>query len=246
LSDPEVRALEKGPLAALVQGSGVHRQAEAEQVLQQLAELVATCLERGAEARPRAEEVQQRLGALAEQVGLKRWQVGTRPETPTYEAIYYGHLAMTLGKLGHEEARLQMALRARDLEPEDPNRWLQVGAALASLGRLEEALEVYEGAKRLVPEERRARSTLLLAKLANNRGNNLSKLKRYAEAVAALEQSVRIRPGYLPAWHILGLAYWKWAWSEKMATAKRVALMEQALAAVERALAIEPNARNSQ
>jgi serine/threonine protein kinase len=246
LSAPEVQALEDGPLYALATQAGAGGRAEAERVLGQVEALVSACLEREASARPRAEEVLGVLAGLAEQVGLDLQPAGPLEETRQNEAGYWNNLGNTLGNLGQKEEKLRLVERARELEPENPVRWLQVGVALRQQGRLEEALVAYAEAERLVPEAERETQRDYLSLLANNRGSALLKLERSAEAVAAFRQSIELAPGKAPTWYNLAVACWHWSREPGLAAAQRLALVEEALASVGQTMAIEPYDRQAQ
>lgn len=236
LLNVEVAALTAGPLRVLeVQEKASGR---AERVLRQLAMLVEACLEREASARPRAEEVQQVLGDLAEQVGWERKQVGPLEKTPQHEGVYWHNLGTTLWYLGQHEEALRLSERARELQPEDPTRWYQVGRARSSLGHWEEALAAYTEAERLVPEAEREAQRGMLARLTCNQGTALFHLDRLHGAVAAYRQSVELDSEDASAWHNLGMACWE---RSEMAGIRREShdLLLEALAALRQSVKLD-------
>ena len=68
-----------------------------------------------------------------------------------------------------------------------------------------------------------------------------------ADAEHLLRQAVAIDPSYAPAWARLGYATWfPWWWAEQHEAGAKPRLRAEALAYIERALAIEPNSAESQ
>jgi tetratricopeptide (TPR) repeat protein len=78
---------------------------------------------------------------------------------------------------------LAAAKLATQMLPGRPSPWQHYAAALASLGRFEEALAAYDQALTLDPDD---------ATVQNNRGTALASLGRFEEALAAYDQAVTL------------------------------------------------------
>lgn len=97
-------------------------------------------------------------------------------------------LARELGALGRWEEAVAVYRESARVRPDDPEAHLRLGSALLlGLNRPEEAAGSLREAIRLRPREARAHGLLGIA---------LNDLGRHAEAVAALEQALRLDPAY--------------------------------------------------
>jgi uncharacterized protein (AIM24 family) len=96
-----------------------------------------------------------------------------------------------------EPARSALA-RTRELRPKDPKALGLLGQSLYKLGRLDEAIEVYERLVDETPVEATARVNLGLAYL---------KGKRHAQAVRQLEIALDLNPDHKKAMGYLGVAW---------------------------------------
>jgi serine/threonine protein kinase len=210
LSDPAVAALAEGPLNdLLVDAAGAVR---AQEVLDGLERLVAACLAGQPERRPTATQVRGRLAALAQRAGLAPTDI---PEvvrhTPANEAAFWSNLGVTAGYLGQREEKLRLNRRAVELDPGNPTRWSNLGAAHYELGLLQDALAAYQQAERHVTPEWIEREPGLRTMLPNNLGNVLGDLRRYAEAVAAYQRVLALVPDKADTRFNLAVTYMHWA-----------------------------------
>ncbi|HXG65571.1 MAG TPA: tetratricopeptide repeat protein, partial [Blastocatellia bacterium] len=109
------------------------------------------------------------------------------------------HLWIQVLPRSREDQRivLQEALMRHRLRkyPNDFTAHLNLGAALQSQGRLEEAIQSYRQAIRIKPGDAAARNSL---------GTALQMTGSYAEAVAQYREALRLRPDYLSAHYNLG------------------------------------------
>jgi tetratricopeptide (TPR) repeat protein len=210
LSDPTVAALDEGPLNDLLaDAAGAVR---AREVLGEVERLVAACLTGQMERRPTAEQVRARLAALAQRASFDPLDIPeVTPHTPANEADFWGNLGVTAGNLGQREERLRLLRRAVELDPGDPGKWSNLGAAHQELRQPEEALAAYQEAERRVTAEWVARSPHLRTMLPNNLGNVLRDLHRYAEAVAAYQRALVLDPDMAVTRFNLALVYMEWA-----------------------------------
>ena len=95
---------------------------------------------------------------------------------PAYAALA-NHYA---GRQENQDEALQLALKARELEPANPSNWLTVGSALLTLERLDEANTVGE----------RALSASKTAEARTSAVSFLQNVKEYAHYLAARYQAV--------------------------------------------------------
>jgi len=123
----------------------------------------------------------------------------------------------------HRQGRLLEAERLYseilEVEPDQIDALNNRGAALASLGRDEEALASLRKAIEVKPDHVEAHY---------NYGSSLRNLGRYRQALASFERALALRPDYVKAHNNRG------------AVLEAMNRLEPALAAYERALAIEP------
>jgi cytochrome c-type biogenesis protein CcmH/NrfG len=93
-----------------------------------------------------------------------------------------------------EEAIVALTEAIR-IEPADPKPHANLGAALASVGRLDAAVDSLSRAFRLEPDN---------PDVLNNYGIVLKEVGRLEEAIAALSEAVRLDPEHARAWYNLG------------------------------------------
>jgi serine/threonine protein kinase len=241
LSDPQVAALDIGPLSALLVGAaGTDGAERAREVLEGLERLVAACLAERMERRPTAEQVRARLVALAQRAGLAPTPIpeGT-PHTPESEAIFWSNLGVTAGHLGQMEERLRLCRRAAEVDPEDPVNWSNLGVARGELGQAEVALAAYQQAEQRLTYAWVARYPALRTMVPNNLGNVLRDLRRYAEGVAAYQRALALTPDMANTRFNLALTYRDWAMTEANG-AQREERLRRAQGELRHAIAIQP------
>ena len=88
--------------------------------------------------------------------------------------------------VGSERDRDALRSFARRIDPSDAGAHNNLGNALASLGRTEEAVVAFKKAIELTPAR---------ADLHSNLGNSLLRLHRYDEALASCSASVEAKAG---------------------------------------------------
>lgn len=132
----------------------------------------------------------------------------------------WGNLASTLVALGRAKDALRAAARVLEL-CDDPRRKAQAhvsrGIALYDLGRYQESVEAYDGSLELH----------VLPYAWNNRGNSLSKLERYDDALASFDEACALD------WHA---AHWG-----RACVFVRRGQLEKARAAVDTAAKLDPS-----
>ena len=115
------------------------------------------------------------LGVFNRAVGFDR----TDPAAMSF------HLAYALNKQGKVEAAVAKQREGLDVKPGDPAARIFLGDLLNDLGRFDEALEEYDRARAITPDD-----TDLLQRI----GKTLFQQQRYAEAEAMLTGAVDRRP----------------------------------------------------
>ncbi len=110
--------------------------------------------------------------------------------------------------------------RATELMPDDAEAHYNLGHALKSLGRLDDAVASYHQVLKLKPD---------LAEAHNNLGNALKDLGRPDDALASYRRAVRFKPYYAEAHYNLGNAL------------KDLGRLDDALASYQRALKARPD-----
>ncbi len=131
--------------------------------------------------------------------------------------ILWQLLAVALGKQGKNA--LDALTRAVQCLPDDAVAHLNLGNALARLGRLEEAHAGFRQALAIRPD---------FAEAHNNLGELLLESGRAPEALASCRRAVEIRPDFAEAHAALGR------------TLRRLARVDEAIASFRRALEIKP------
>ncbi len=114
---------------------------------------------------------------------------------------------------------LQYFDKAIAIDPQSANSWYNKGAALADLGRNEEAIAAYDKAIEIDPQ---------LAAAWYTKGVALTYLGRNEEAIAAYDKTIEIKPQYGDAWNNKGVAL------------ADLGKNEEAIAAYDKAIAIDP------
>jgi len=104
-------------------------------------------------------------------------------------------VARTIARNADYRSPLSVWATVVDKWPANPRAHLNLGIALASAGRLPEAIAQYESALRLEPDRAEAQLTL---------GNALVNMGRLPEAIAHFEEAVRLKPDYTGAHLNLG------------------------------------------
>lgn len=142
--------------------------------------------------------------------------------------------------------------------PEQAQKWLNRGVALAGQGRLEEALVAFEEA---------LKQRLDCSVAWYDKGTTLGELGRYEEALAALNEALRLSPDYPDAWDNKGIALSSLGreedalacneqairldptvanyWHNKGLTLGRLGRPKEALAAIDQALRLKPDCRDA-
>ena len=166
-------------------------------------------------------EIRHNLGLLLEQMGRSDEAVLHAREAirldPDHAAAHLllGNALQSLGRFDVAVEAYQEAIR---LNPDDAEARLNLGTALGRLGRSEEAIAELEAALRLDPRSLAARRNLGIALLRSGRidaglalfretvtlapdastwldlGHALESVGRYDEAIAAIEQAIRLDP----------------------------------------------------
>ncbi|MGK7928463.1 MAG: tetratricopeptide repeat protein [Spirulina sp.] len=98
--------------------------------------------------------------------------------------------------------------------------WFNLGNALLYLGRLKEALDSFDKALQIQPDDHEA---------WNNRGFALSNLGRLEEAIASYDKALQIQPDFHLAWFNRGIAL------------GNLGKLEEAIASYDQALQIQPD-----
>src|SRR6185295_5418617 len=110
-----------------------------------------------------------------------------------------GHLWIQVLPRGRDDQRLilQESLMRHRLQkyPNEFTAHFNLGAALQSLGRVEEAITYYRQALRIKPDDAVARNSL---------GSALQTLGKFEEAIGQYREALRIRPDYVNAHYNLG------------------------------------------
>ena len=101
-------------------------------------------------------------------------------------SFYMGHLLESTGDLEGAVERYQQALSLSPPETELPSLYCNLGNCFRQLGRLDDAVEQLEKAKKLNPG---------LKEIHNILGTCLYQMGRYAEAIECFEQAISIDPG---------------------------------------------------
>ncbi|MGA2230256.1 MAG: tetratricopeptide repeat protein [Tepidisphaeraceae bacterium] len=140
-------------------------------------------------------------------------------------------LGLLAHQTGHHAAAIQLLSTAIAADPKDSDSAINLGAALAAIGRLDEAIAAYNGALALRPDSIEAFSNLGdalyrkgnwdgvisacqralslrpdIPEAACNLGAALLNKRQYADAVAWLRRAVELRPNYFQALNNLGNA----------------------------------------
>jgi tetratricopeptide (TPR) repeat protein len=102
--------------------------------------------------------------------------------------------ARALASGGQNEQALHLFSEAIQREPENANAYFNCGDLLYGMGKMYDAAHLYESGLKHDPENADAWFTL---------GNSLAKLGITEGAVISYQQTLRIRPGHLPAQHNL-------------------------------------------
>jgi CHAT domain-containing protein/Flp pilus assembly protein TadD len=160
-----------------------------------------------------------------------------------------------LGQVSQSIGRLLLGKeKNEDLGSQDAESLLNQGYELEKLGKLEEAIILYEKILEFKPDYSKAWNyrgiaLLHLGKYSEaivsyeqaveiqpdyyqawcNRGNVLAHLGKYSEAIASYDRALEIQPDYYLAWHCQGTAL------------GRLGKYEQGIASYERALEIQPD-----
>jgi tetratricopeptide (TPR) repeat protein len=136
-----------------------------------------------------------------------------------------GFALVGLGRLDEAVPSFREALR---LKPTFSRAYLNLGNALSDLGKREEAIELYRTALRLRPTYSEVRLNL---------GNALLKKHHVEQAIEQYREIVRTDADNAKAWGNLGFALLKQAQGDD-------GVFEEALQALQKALAINPRAHN--
>ena len=115
---------------------------------------------------------------------------------------------------------VELISKAIELNPLDPNAYLNRGLAHAALKKHENSLKDFQQARMISPGHVEA---------FFNEGNALQELRRYPEAVAAYQQAIALAPQYAQAFNNLGNAQ------------QELKQFDQALKSYEKAIAIAPD-----
>jgi protein O-GlcNAc transferase len=155
-------------------------------------------------------------GQLAQAEALYRAILDRAPEH--FDALHL--LGVIAYQLRNFDAAMLLIGRALRVNPQDASAHSNIGNALRSLDRHEEALASYDRALAVRPDYPEA---------LNNRGNALGSLGRRVEALASYDRAVAIKPDYADALNSRGDVL------------RGLGRHEEALASYDRALAVRPN-----
>jgi tetratricopeptide (TPR) repeat protein len=166
----------------------------------------------------RADELE-RLTALLEAARYAELETAAREllDVQLQSAVLWQLLGVARARQGKDPLHaLAMAVRCA---PEDATPHLNLGNALARLGRLDEAFASYRRALEVDPA---------FAEAHNNLGQLLLERGRADDALISCRQALRIRPDFAPAHQNLGKAL------------VRLGLFDEAATSCRRAIAIQP------
>jgi len=230
--DPEVRITLAESYLGMGQYAGALEQAE--QVLDLYPEHEAALLIAGI-AHARLNQPDRALGPLQRFVALRKEQPMARSDSALETAYYFlGESHMSLGQPAQAIPALEGALMINAV---DADALFQLGLAYYATGQPEMALQNYRQAVRLVPDfaeayQAMAEGYAVLGQddhAAYARGMAAYSQRDYRSAVSYLEQSTQVLPEFAPAFLGLGLTY------------ERMGRLPAALAAVQRAVDLDPN-----
>jgi tetratricopeptide (TPR) repeat protein len=157
------------------------------------------------------------MGRAADALGPLRTAVRLEPN----HAFGHVNLAIALENLRRFDEALAELNEAKGLNSKDPRIYNELGNLLNNfLGRTRDALNAYQEALRLNPED---------PVLQHNVGLSLLLLGRASEAVGPLQEALRLQPQYRNARYLLSDAYGK------------LGLYEQAIDSWSKFLKIAPN-----
>jgi tetratricopeptide (TPR) repeat protein len=225
----------------LVEQEALHtadERARLEKALEVVERLVERLLSKEREARPEMGETLAELRVAAVALGEDPYlPPEIYPRTRANETTFW---------LGQADARAHFKLqtdalarieRALTLAPQDPQVLSTYGHILEGLGQLEEAVTVYQRA--LSPTDAPVDRSRIITLL----GTALRHLGRYGEAETIYVAQLDSTPDDSSGWFNRGLNEAQWAEAEANAGRLGEARehMEQGLACVERALALEPD-----
>jgi tetratricopeptide (TPR) repeat protein len=125
-------------------------------------------------------------------------QAARRTHDPAIEM----QAAMAMSKAGHSESALEWLERATKRRPAFPPAFHVYGTMLASLDRLDEAIDVTRHGLALMPDV--AELSILLGDLLANRGDHVGARAAYTEALARAPQQVDALWGLARAYESLG------------------------------------------
>jgi tetratricopeptide (TPR) repeat protein len=166
-------------------------------------------------------------GKLPQAEALYRKILSTNPHHP-HALQYLGMIAL---QSGHPAAAVDLLSQAAGLLSDPADCRCNLGVALASVGRIDDAIAAYRGALALRPQFPEALVNLAAAlqqsgqpdqaieccrqaiairpdypEAHNNLGNALRDTTQLSDAIAAYRQAVALRPTYPEAWNNLGNA----------------------------------------
>jgi tetratricopeptide (TPR) repeat protein len=108
--------------------------------------------------------------------------------------------AITLERRNDWNGLLELGRQWTQAEPRNATAWFVLGRALGALNRYLEAIAAYRRDLDLDPGDVYAR---------NNLGNLYRDSGQLVQAMQTYRDAVRVNPDYLPAWHNLGLTYYR-------------------------------------
>lgn len=138
------------------------------------------------------------LGAMAGQSG--KWEIATELISRAValnaaEPVYQANLAKVLLRCGRNADAVLCLNRLIPTMPRSGEAYFDLGIALQNLGRVSEAIEAYQSAHRLLPNE---------PGILNNLGNMLRAMNRTAEAAELFNRALSLDPNRIEALGNLG------------------------------------------
>jgi tetratricopeptide (TPR) repeat protein len=134
---------------------------------------------------------------------LARELCGVKPVAVSSRVV----LAGVLLEAGRLEEALHEAIAAGDADPSDPRPQAVLGSIYVKMNDGAAALAAFERVQACLAQTTEPPSASSRVWSATGRGNALTVLGRYEEAISAFEEALRIDPGFFERWPEAAVLY---------------------------------------